>query len=381
MNDITQLEQRIQELMALWDASKELNSHIELDKVFDNILGQMMHVIGAQAGTLWVADASAQHLQAVSAFGPAAAEILDVKVPKGQGVVWKVLETGQAERIEDVRSHADWNRRIDQALGFVTRSLLTVPLIVKGQALGSLQLLNKRDGEYFTEQDLRLAEALAHQSALALHNSQMYDELNRMLISMIRTLATVLDARDPYTAGHSGRVANYSLWIAQKIGMEPSECEELYKAALLHDIGKIGIRDELLQKPGRLTKEEFSAIQQHTVIGAGILANMEPQQAMERSVETAKSHHERLDGSGYPEGLKGDEIPLFARIVGVADTFDAMTTARPYSKGRTQREGAEELRRCRGELFEERLVDAMISILEECDYDLNTYKIERRYRI
>lgn len=381
MNETEQLEQRIQELMALWDASKELNSHLEQDKVFDNILQQMMHVIGAEAGTLWIADTDGQNLEAVSAFGAAAEEILDVKVPRGQGVVWKVLKTGQAERIEDVTRHADWNERIDQESGFITSSLLTVPLIVKSQLLGSLQLLNKRDGEFFTEQDLRLAEALAHQSALALHNSQMYDELNRMLISMIRTLATLLDARDPYTAGHSGRVANYALWIAQKIGMAPSECEELYKAALLHDIGKIGIRDELLQKPGRLTKDEFHAIQQHTVIGAGILANMEPQHAMERAVETAKFHHERLNGSGYPEGLKGDAIPLFARIVGVADTFDAMTTVRPYSKGFTPQESAEELLRCRGELFEAKLVDAMISILEECDYDLSTYKTERRYRI
>lgn len=381
MNETQQLERRIQELMALWDASKELNSHLEQDKVFDNILQQMMHVIGAEAGTLWVADTDGQHLQAVSAFGAAADEILDVKLPKGQGVVWKVLETGKAERIEDVTQHADWNNRIDQESGFVTSSLLTVPLIVKSQLLGSLQLLNKQGGEFFTEQDLLLAEALAHQSALALHNSQMYDELNRMLISMIRTLATLLDARDPYTAGHSGRVANYALWIAQKIGMAPAECEELYKAALLHDIGKIGIRDELLQKPGRLTKDEFHAIQQHTVIGAGILANMEPRHAMERAVETAKSHHERLNGSGYPEGLKGNAIPLFARIVGVADTFDAMTTARPYSKGFTPKEGAQELLRCRGELFEAELVEAMISILEECDYDLSTYKTERRYRI
>ncbi|MFP8784318.1 GAF and HD-GYP domain-containing protein [Planococcus plakortidis] len=381
MNETQQLKQRIQELMALWDASKELNSHLEQEKVFDNILQQMMHIIGAEAGTLWIADADRQHLQAVSAFGAAAAEILDVKLPKGEGVVWKVLETGRAERIEDVTQHVDWNGRIDEASGFVTSSLLTVPLIMKNQWLGSLQLLNKRDGEFFTEQDLRLAEALAHQSALALHNSQMYDELNRMLISMIRTLATLLDARDPYTAGHSGRVANYALWIAQKIGMAPSECEELYKAALLHDIGKIGIRDDLLQKPGRLTKEEFHMVQQHTVIGADILANMEPRQAMERAVETAKSHHERLNGSGYPEGLKGEAIPLFARIVGVADTFDAMTTVRPYSKGFTPKEGAEELLRCRGELFEAELVDAMISILEECDYDLSTYKTERRYRI
>jgi len=381
MEDTKQLEQRMHELMTLWDASKQLNSHLELDKVFDNILWQMVQVIGAEAGTLWVVDADKTALRAVSAYGPAASEILDVELPKGRGIVWKVLETGQAERIEDVAAHPDWNQRVDQQLGFVTSSLMTVPLSVKGQPLGSLQLLNKNDGKFFTEQDMRLAQALAQQSALALHNSQMYDELNRMLISMIRTLASLLDARDPYTAGHSERVADYSLWIAQKIGLEQSECEELYKAALLHDIGKVGIRDDLLQKPGRLSQEEFEAIQKHTTIGAGILANMEPRHAMEHSVETAKSHHERLNGSGYPEGLTGEDIPLFARIVGVADAFDAMTTSRPYSKGLTPREGAAELMRCRGSLFEDRMVDAMMAILEECDYDTSTYKTERRYRI
>src|SRR5690606_13534122 len=130
----------------------------------------------------------------------------------------------------------------------------------------------------------------------------------------------------------------------------------------------------------RLSQEEFEAIQKHTTIGAGILANMEPRHAMERAVETAKSHHERLNGSGYPEGLTGEAIPLFARIVGVADAFDAMTTARPYSRGLTPREGAAELMRCRGSLFEDSMVDAMMSILEECDYDTSTYKTERRYR-
>lgn len=152
--------------------------------------------------------------------------------------------------------------------------------------------------------------------------------------------------------------------------------EELYKAALLHDIGKIGITDEVLRKPERLTFEEYELIKQHTVIGADILSNMEPKSSMVYAIETARSHHERLDGSGYPDALKEGDIPLFARIVGVADTFDAMTTTRSYSIGLSYRESAAELLRCRGTLFDAEIVDAFISILEECNYDFDDCDIE-----
>lgn len=370
MQDMRELEQRNQELLSLLEAFEQLNSNIEIEVVFQNILLQMVTVLDAAAGTLWVLDHSRDIIKAVAAHGESASKILHFEMAAGEGIVGHVITSGTEQLIGEASENPYWAKWVDSSSGFVTKSMITVPLAAKGKVLGALQLLNKSGGGLFSEQDLRIALALASQSALALHNSQMYDEVSRMLLSMIRTLAKVLDARDPYTAGHSERVAQYSLAIAQRTGMDAQECDELYKAALLHDIGKIGIADDVLRKPDRLTPKEYEDIKLHTVIGAGILSNMEPKAAMVKAVATARSHHERLDGSGYPDALKGDDIPLFARIVGIADAFDAMTTARSYSKGLPLRQAAEELIRCKDSLFDAALVDAFIEILEESDYQI-----------
>ncbi|WP_456277276.1 HD-GYP domain-containing protein [Bacillus sp. AK128] len=374
MELIRELEHKIEELYSLLEAFKKLNSNIAIQDVFENILYQMVQVVGAEAGTLWVVDEEHQFIEASAASGPNSSTILNIRLKKEEGIVGKVIASGEAQLIEDVSKDPAWAMRVDQKSGFVTRSMITVPLIAKGEAIGALQLLNKKNETFFTEQDVNLALALASQSALALHNSQMYDHLYKMFISVIRTLAKVLDARDPYTAGHSERVAKYSVWIAHRLGLSAEECDELYKAALLHDIGKIGISDEVLRKPTRLSNEEYDLMKQHTVIGATILSNMEPKKSMLHAIQTARSHHERVDGSGYPDRLAGDQIPFFAKIVGVADTFDAMTTVRPYSKGHTFQEGAAELIRCKNTLFDPTIVDAFTAILEECGYQPDQYE-------
>lgn len=383
MERVENLELQVQELLKLLEAAKQLNSNLEIEEVFQNILLQMVTMVGAEAGTLWVLDQDGEEIKVVAAYGESADKIVNIRLKKDEGIAGKVIMNGEPVLIRNVQEHPDWSNRVDESSGFVTKSMITVPLTVKGKVLGSLQLLNKKQCEFFNEADVSLAVALASQSAMALHNSQMYDELQQMFLSMIRTLAKVLDARDPYTAGHSERVANYSVWIAGKLGMAADKKKELYKAALLHDVGKIGIPDDILRKPDRLTKEEYDSIKLHTVIGADILSNMEPKRAMADVIQTARSHHERIDGSGYPDGLKGNEISLFARIVGVADTFDAMTTARSYSKGMPYRDAAEELIRCKDTLFDSAIVDAFTTVLAESDYDLTQYEADHKkeYRL
>lgn len=383
MERVENLELQVQELLKLLEAAKQLNSNLEIEEVFQNILLQMVTMVGAEAGTLWVLDQDGEEIKVVAAYGESADKIVNIRLKKDEGIAGKVIMSGEPVLIRDVQEHPDWSNRVDESSGFVTKSMITVPLTVKGKVLGSLQLLNKKQCDFFNEADVSLAVALASQSAMALHNSQMYDELQQMFLSMIRTLAKVLDARDLYTAGHSERVANYSVWIAGKLGMAADKKKELYKAALLHDVGKIGIPDDILRKPDRLTKEEYDSIKLHTVIGADILSNMEPKRAMADVIQTARSHHERMDGSGYPDGLKGNEISLFARIVGVADTFDAMTTARSYSKGMPYRDAAEELIRCKDTLFDSAIVDAFTTVLAESDYDLTQYEADHKkeYRL
>jgi putative nucleotidyltransferase with HDIG domain len=158
----------------------------------------------------------------------------------------------------------------------------------------------------------------------------LLERLRKNVITMVDSLAQALEARDPYTAGHSLRVAEYSLMIGEEIGLSDLELEVLRHGATLHDIGKIAVKQEVLNKPGRLTDEEFEHIKIHPVVGREIL---EPIEDFKEMLDLVYYHHERIDGRGYPEGLKGDHIPVLAQIVAVADTYDAMTSDRPYRQG------------------------------------------------
>ncbi|MCY0869570.1 MAG: HD domain-containing protein, partial [Firmicutes bacterium] len=160
------------------------------------------------------------------------------------------------------------------------------------------------------------------------------EQMNADLIeSYFATLAAALDARDPYTAGHSVRVAHYAVQIARRAELADSVTADLRRSALLHDIGKIGVRDAVLLKDGKLTEDEFAQIKRHPELGEAILLQVQPQDAMAPLLPGVRSHHERWDGKGYPDGLEGERIPLFGRILAVADAFDAMTSDRPYRKG------------------------------------------------
>lgn len=365
MNEIQEYSYKYTELINLLEAFKELNTNIEINEVFQDILFQMVNLIDTEAGTLWVVNTEKQIIEASAVYGSTSSNILNIKLKLDEGIVGKVISSGQPHLIEDVLNDSSWAMRVDKQSGFTTRSMMTIPLIAKGNTIGALQLLNKRNQNFFSSNDLKIALLLANQAALALHNSQLYDGLVKMNLNIIRTLAKVLDARDPYTMGHSERVAKYSILIAEILGLDTKLVDELYKAALLHDIGKIGIPDDILRKTSKLTKEEYEVIKTHTTIGAEILKEINPKNMMNSLIDTARSHHERLDGSGYPDKLANDEIPLFAKIVGVADTFDAMTTDRPYHKGLTFEEGIKELKRCSVTYFEEEIVNAFVIALSK----------------
>lgn len=196
-------------------------------------------------------------------------------------------------------------------------------------------------------------------------------ELHNFSVSAIHSLILALDSRDPYTAGHSSRVAIYSLWTARKLGIDEEECRLFHRAALMHDIGKIGLPDRVLLKDESLDEEEFEVMISHTVIGARILSKMEPRERMLEASLVAKYHHEKIDGTGYPDGLKGEQIPFFARIAAVADAFDAMTTDRPYAKGRSYYDGVRELIHCKGTHFDPDVVEAFAAVMEERNYLTN----------
>ncbi|WP_404449810.1 HD domain-containing protein [Sutcliffiella horikoshii] len=192
------------------------------------------------------------------------------------------------------------------------------------------------------------------------------NETNRQLMeSFYQTLSTTLDARDPYTAGHSLRVSNYSVLIGQAAGMPPKQVEFLKNAALLHDIGKIGVKDEVLLKDGKLSDFEYEEIKRHPVLGATILNQVQPKEAMSPLIPGVRNHHERFDGQGYPDRLVAHEIPLFGRIIAVADAYDAMTSDRPYRMGMKQGKALAILESGRGTQWDPEFVDIFITLMKD----------------
>jgi len=257
------------------------------------------------------------------------------------------------------------------------KAVLCVPCYFKRELLGILVLGEKLNGENFNREEMGFFVTLANDAAMALANAQLIESLqqrveeikeqavreHRIFMHTAIALAAAIDARDPYTHGHTERVTNYCIAIAKELDGVPEMSnyknfrETLQIAALLHDVGKIGTPDYILSKNGRLTPEEFEEIKKHSIVGATIL---QPIRELSDVAKEIRNHQECFDGSGYPDGLAGNNIPLIARIIGVADAFDAMTTTRPYRKKRSVEDALQELKAKSGTQFDPIIVSAFL---------------------
>ncbi|MFH1867960.1 MAG: HD domain-containing phosphohydrolase [Candidatus Omnitrophota bacterium] len=259
---------------------------------------------------------------------------------------------------------------------------LCVPSFYRNELLGIVALGDKESKDQFTQDDISLFGALADEAAIAIRNSQLYTEIDKRAKEMERlyerehslfmnaaaVFAAAIDARDPYTHGHSERVTNYSMAIldyleyAHDIVKNPVFRQRLQIAAILHDIGKIGVSDDILHKPAALTPEERVEIEKHPTIGADIVSRVK---GLGDIVGGIKHHHERYDGKGYPDGLKSDNIPFVARIIAVADTYDAMTSDRPYRKGLGDDVAREEIMKNQTTQFDPYMAAAFLKAFED----------------
>lgn len=350
----------------------ELTSRMAAEQSLDALLRVTMEgaskILDADTTSIFLCDFDTHELYSrfIQQSG-----IKEIRFPMDRGIAGDVVRSGNTVNIEDAYTDPRFNREIDRQTGYRTRSILCMPLVSReGRIIGVTQALNKRQGP-FTAHDEKLLGLFSLQAAVSIENTLLHEEKETLFKSMIQTLSKTIDARDPVTAGHSQRVALYAERLATACRLNEEDRYQMDVAAFLHDIGKIGVRDDVLMKTGRLTEDEYRKIQSHAAYTSEILEQIHFSRELEGVPFLAAAHHERLDGKGYPCGLTADALPIAARIIAIADVYDALTAYdRPYKKAMAVEQALAILKSGRGTQFDPDLVDLFIR--EKC------YNIERR---
>ncbi|ACA59491.1 HD domain-containing phosphohydrolase [Candidatus Desulforudis audaxviator] len=352
------LEERIRELETVLEVSGVISATLDADRIMDVVLDACMGAVSAEAGTLWILDD--EYLLPVATRGPKADRLQELKLKKGEGLAGQVCEGREPVFVEDVTRDERWASHFGETTGFITRSMLVVPLFTEEKSVGSLQLINKLDGALFNDADLRISRALALHSAKVIVNSRRHVQQRRFLNSLLAAVADLLDARDPRAKGHSERVSQYALLIAQELGLDPEEQDLVQWASLLHDVGKITVPEEILAKAHPLDVRAWEQINQHPIQGGNIIIQLRPKSLTRYLWAGVRYHHERYDGNGFPTGLSGEDIPLVARIIAIANAFDNMVSTERYGPAVAAVEALEEIERCAGTCYDPKLVDAFV---------------------
>ena len=355
---------RLAEYETLLEIGAQLASSLDLATVLEVALSTAERVCQAETSSIWELDDERGELFFRVVRGRAAGEIRGLRVPLGHGIVGSVAQSARPEVVNDVAADPRWHGDPQQV--FRTRAILTVPLLANGRVAGVLQLLNPVDREQFTDDDLRRMRLFAGILAHPLQNARLYAAQRRQFMNMVTALAETLEKKDPYTGGHVRRVVCYSLLLGAELGLDSGDLKDLWLAATLHDIGKIGVPDRILGKPAPLDADEAEVMRRHTTDGASIVSHLSSPHVL----PGVRSHHERVDGGGYPDGLEGDQIPLAPRVIAVADTYDAMTTSRPYRQGLSRERAVAEIESAAGTQFCPRVVAAFSALFAAGRFDL-----------
>lgn len=368
-NRITQeLEHKIHELESSRDMVKRLLSRIGtaiisyegIDHLLELIVENAAVALEAQKGSLLLLDGATQTLElkatwmegSLSAGAPARR-----RMKLGEGIAGWVAKERRMMR----------NTALPSAIGLLDAgeregAVVCVPLLVHDKVLGALAVFRNSAARAFIEDDVVLMANIGSQIAVAIENYRLNLDIEQTYLDTVTALALAVEAKEAYTAGHSKRVACYAVQIAEAMGLDEQTKKVLQYGGVLHDVGKIGIKDGILLKGENLTSEERQVMQEHPRIGEAIL---KPLRSLTSVAELVRCHHERYDGSGYPQGLKETDIPLTARILTVADSYDAMVTDRPYRKRMSLEEAMAELRKGVGVQFDPQVVDTFLKLLAQ----------------
>jgi HD-GYP domain-containing protein (c-di-GMP phosphodiesterase class II) len=350
-------DHKVRKLRTLKEISRLLNSTLDETEVKKRAVESATQLMDAEAGALLLIDETTQELYYDVALGNRGDRVKSIRLKVGEGISGWVAKSGEPLIVADPQKDSRFNREADEKSAVPTRNMICVPIRVKEKVIGVLQAINKKGSPTFSKWDLEEFQSLADQVAIAVDNANLYKELQEAFFGTAEALGDAIEAKDSYTAGHTRRVLHYTLAMGRHLGLSASELDNLKLSALLHDIGKIGIEDNILRKPGQLDEIERRRMEDHTTIGPKIVDRVRP---LRKIVPGIMHHHEEYDGSGYPSGLKGEQIPLPARIIAVADCFDAMTTDRPYRKGLSVQTALEELLKMAGSQFDGRVVEAFV---------------------
>jgi response regulator RpfG family c-di-GMP phosphodiesterase len=361
-SELKRAQERCKKLEILTKLSGLLNSSLDFEYVKRRTITAVTELLECETSSLLLKDEKGQLFFEV-ALGEKGEIVKRFQLKVGEGIAGWVAMHGEPLIVPHAVDDARFFKNVDQASDFVTHNIICVPLRIKKDIIGVIQGINKLEGE-FTHDDLELFQSFADQIAIALDNARLYEELNEMARKLVEGLSEAIEKRDSYSGGHPQRVLKICMAIAKYLPLTPEEKRQLTLAAILHDIGKLGISDHILGKNGILTVEEMEIIREHPYAGAEIVGHIKQLRPI---IPAIQSHHEHYNGSGYPEGLQGDEIPLIARIIAVADTYDAIIHERSYQKGMSRSTAVAEITANAGTQFDPLIVEAFAQALDNGD--------------
>lgn len=360
VNKTMELSHKIETIQVMNEIDRSILSTLNPREILETVVMMVARLIPCDRVSIALVDGERQGFTYAVGFG---IKFLakGALVPFGDTSATEVLKTRMPQYVNNLKTESELLPLEKKLLEEGFLSHIRVPLIVKGEVAGVLNVGAKRASAFMPE-NLATLEKLASQISVALENARLITDLEELFMGTIRSLSSAIDTKSKWTAGHSERVTKYAMQIGTEMGLRENELKNLELAGLLHDIGKIGTFEAVLDKQGKLTDDEVKLIRQHPTKGAEILS---PIKQLKEIIPAVKYHQEFYDGSGYPEGLKGEAIPLIARIVGTADAIDAMSADRPYRKGKAMDAVVEELKRCSGTQFDPKVVECFLRTVQK----------------
>jgi len=356
----TNLEKAVAKLSTLYRLGLAINSTIEVEDLYQLVVKTTMDTLQAQVGYIILYDADHGELKVINLAGHRDPNVSAMRVPmKPSSVSSWVIQNSKPLLIADITQTPEFD--MVSPLGFERKTLICAPLMVKDEIIGTLTVVNKLNNTVYNHEELELLSTIAAQASIAIKNAMLYDEQQKTYLNTIQALVSAIEASDSYTRGHSERVTRFSLALARKLELPQNRLKVIERAAILHDIGKIGIDLSLLHKEALLTPDDVAELQLHPTIGMKIL---EPIEFLHDVRLCIGQHHERYDGLGYPNRLAGEELLLESRILAIADSFDAMTSDRPYRKALKVEVAIQELAENAGTQFDPALVPIFIKLLK-----------------